>query len=217
MSRYANSRRKRLFDIVTAIIGLILAAPIIGAAWLLIKLKSPGPGFYRQTRVGKDGKTFVIHKLRTMYHDPARPFSPCLDRRDPRITPVGYWLRRLFIDELPQFWNVIVGSMSLVGPRPRAVEEDQAQAAKLDRYLERHQVKPGIFGLTKAWVPFCHDGTLALGCDLIYVQEASLARDLGIIYDILLSILRGAPPRSTNQYDAPVFVDGKIFIKQPRF
>lgn len=107
---------KRTFDLVGACVALLLLAPLLLVVALVVKLDSPGPVFFRQERVGRHGRTFRIHKFRTMRSDAGGP--PLTVGADPRITPSGRWLRRTRIDELPQFIDVLAGSMSLVGPRP---------------------------------------------------------------------------------------------------
>ena len=110
---------KRLFDLLAAVAGLLLLAPLLAAVALWIKLDSPGPVFFRQQRVGRHGVPFRIHKFRTMAHAPAAPGGPLLTvGADARITRAGRWLRRTKLDELPQLLDVLAGTMSLVGPRP---------------------------------------------------------------------------------------------------
>lgn len=135
---------KRVFDLVVSSIVLLLLSPIIGLIALSIRKDSPGPAIFRQQRAGKNGKAFTLYKFRTMYSD-ADPYetSPA-NQHDQRITRVGRFLRRTSLDEIPQFWNVLRGDMSLVGPRPEMpfiVEKYN----RLQRY--RLGIKPGITGL----------------------------------------------------------------------
>lgn len=137
---------KRCFDVVVSITALILLSPVILAAALAIKLTSPGPVFFRQERHCFNRKTFRIYKFRTM-----RPGSDAgafrqATQNDPRITPIGAFLRRSNLDELPQLLNVLRGEMSIVGPRPHAIAHDQDFEQRISNYARRHNIKPGITG-----------------------------------------------------------------------
>jgi Undecaprenyl-phosphate glucose phosphotransferase len=137
---------KRAFDLLFASIALILLTPMLIAAAVLIKLDSPGPVFFLQRRFGFNQKPFQIIKFRSMrtYEDGAVVHQAKKD--DPRVTRIGYWLRRWNIDEVPQLFNVIKGDMSLVGPRPHALSHDREFERRISTYARRHNVKPGITG-----------------------------------------------------------------------
>jgi lipopolysaccharide/colanic/teichoic acid biosynthesis glycosyltransferase len=166
---------KRAADIAGAIVLLILLSPCIALGALLVKLTSRGPAFYRQTRVGKNGREFTLFKLRSMQADAEAKTGPVWSTHaDPRVTPIGKFLRSSHIDEFPQLWNVIRGDMSLVGPRPERPEF----VAKLDWevpfYRERLLVWPGITGLAQLKLP--PDSDLESVCrkvehDIFYVQN----------------------------------------------
>ncbi|MEW5702885.1 MAG: sugar transferase [Candidatus Zixiibacteriota bacterium] len=130
---------KRAFDLVVSVVGLIILSPIFLIAALFVKLSGPGPVFFRQVRVGRGFRHFRIYKFRTMVDGASGP--PITVRGDPRVTPVGRFLRRTKLDELPQLLNVISGRMSLVGPRP---ELPQYVDAFRDDYTEILRVRPGI-------------------------------------------------------------------------
>ena len=131
-----------------------MAAPFIFVAALLVKLTSRGPAFYSQVRLGLDGRPFYIRKLRTMYHNCERLSGPCWSTaNDCRITPVGRFLRRSHIDELPQLWNVLCGEMSLVGPRPERPELIPTLARSIPGYRHRLEVRPGVTGLAQIQLP----------------------------------------------------------------
>lgn len=132
---------KRVFDFVTAGIGLVLLTPLLLFLMLLVKLTSPGPVLYRQERVGRGGKLFRIAKLRSMFEDADKGGSAITSAGDPRVTAVGRVLRRLKLDELPQLWNVLKGEMSLVGPRPEVPRYVESYSASQRRVLT---VRPGI-------------------------------------------------------------------------
>lgn len=133
---------------------LILAAPIILLAALLVKLTSRGPAFYTQTRLGLGGREYTIYKLRTMFHNCERQSGARWSTAgDPRITWLGRWLRRTHVDELPQLWNVLRGEMSLVGPRPERPEFIPHLEEALPLYHLRREVRPGVTGLAQVQLP----------------------------------------------------------------
>jgi putative colanic acid biosysnthesis UDP-glucose lipid carrier transferase len=138
---------KSLIDVIGATSALILLGPLVLAVALTIRLTSPGPAIYRQTRVGWDGATFQIWKFRTMYvHDEGPNRLTQARKDDERVTPVGAILRRTSIDELPQLFNVLGGTMSLVGPRPHSIVHDNQYSRLIDAYMSRHRIKPGMTG-----------------------------------------------------------------------
>jgi len=138
---------KLIEDKVLASILLVLFAPLLLLIGLAIKLDSRGPVLFRQARYGFNNEVIVVYKFRTMYHDrPPEEGVPQARRNDPRVTRVGRLLRRTSLDELPQLLNVIEGDMSMIGPRPHAVEHNEQYAALIGGYYGRHKVKPGITG-----------------------------------------------------------------------
>jgi Undecaprenyl-phosphate glucose phosphotransferase len=139
--------QKAIFDRLFAALTLILIAPVMVAIAIAVKFSSRGPVFFRQTRKGADGKTFRIFKFRTMRsHVQKAGVIQQATRNDPRITPLGGFLRRTSLDELPQFLNVLRGEMSVVGPRPHATEHDDYYQQIVDGYIHRYRIKPGITG-----------------------------------------------------------------------
>jgi putative colanic acid biosynthesis UDP-glucose lipid carrier transferase len=160
---------------------------------LLIKLDNPGPVFFRQERTGWNGKTFKIWKFRTMYvHQPEGGVIKQAERGDPRITRVGAILRRFSLDELPQVFNVLTGEMSLVGPRPHAVQHDFEYAQRIAAYFSRHNIKPGITGL--AQVRGYRGETREIGqmmrrveSDIEYINNWSVWMDLSILLRTVLA------------------------------
>lgn len=179
---------------------LLVAAPIIGVAALAVRLTSPGPAFYRQTRVGVDGRTFTLWKLRSMYLDADARREAYLAqtdrdgpmfkmRRDPRVTPVGRILRRYSIDELPQLWNVVSGDMSLVGPRPPLESEVATYADHVHRRLH---VRPGLTGLWQVSGRADLSWEESVRLDLRYVDNWSLAMDLLILWKTFRAVVGGS-------------------------
>lgn len=174
---------KQAFDVVVSVALLAVLSPIMALIGLLIKLASPGPVFYRQERVGRDGHPFQMLKFRTMREDAEKETGPVwAQANDPRRTWLGSWLRRWSLDELPQLFNVLRGEMSLVGPRPeRPVFVEQFQSS-LDQYFVRHKVKSGITGW--AQVNGLRGNTSIeerTRYDLYYVEQWSLLLDCKIL------------------------------------
>lgn len=191
--RRLSSIAKRLFDIVASLVLLLLTGPVILLAALLVKMDSKGPAFYRQQRVGLYGQEFWIVKLRTMRQDAeVAGQAVWAEKDDPRITRLGYWLRKLRIDELPQSWTVLKGEMSFVGPRPerRQFVEDLEQ--HLRYYAERHMVKPGITGWAQINYPYgasIEDSRHKLEYDLYYAKNYTPFLDLLILLQTVRVIL----------------------------
>jgi lipopolysaccharide/colanic/teichoic acid biosynthesis glycosyltransferase len=176
---------KRSFDIVGALIGLVLAAPVMLVAALVIRLQSAGPIFFRQERVGHKGDVFTLIKFRSMRADAEQATGPVwAQQNDPRVTPVGRYLRRTRIDELPQLLNVLAGSMSLVGPRPERPPFVEQLSERVPYFQQRHLVKPGITGWAQINYPYANsveDALQKLQYDLFYIKHRSLAFDLSIL------------------------------------
>jgi putative colanic acid biosysnthesis UDP-glucose lipid carrier transferase len=177
---------KRGFDCAIAVLTLILLSPLFLMIAIAIRMESAGPVFFRQQRGGVQGKSFIILKFRTMYHDPASAGCAQATRKDRRVTVVGHFLRRTSLDELPQFINVIKGEMSVVGPRPHAIEHDEKYASLIPSYSLRYMLQPGLTGW--AQVNRCRGETQTVEKmldrvrhDIYYVENGSLWLDLKII------------------------------------
>jgi len=183
---------KRLMDICLASLGLLLGSPLLALAAVLIKLDDGGTVFYSQQRVGKGGKPFRVHKLRTMVDEAEVITGPVwASHADPRITRVGRWLRRLRIDEVPQMWNVLKGEMSCVGPRPERPVFVEALQSKFSVYSLRHLVRPGITGWAQVRCPYAaneEDNLLKLEYDLYYLQNASMLFDIRIFLKTISTV-----------------------------
>jgi sugar transferase (PEP-CTERM system associated) len=191
--RRLSTIAKRLFDILASSLLLLLTGPIILLAAILVKLDSKGPAFYRQQRVGLFGEEFWIVKLRTMRQDAeVSGQAVWAEKDDPRITRLGYWLRKLRIDELPQTWTVLKGEMSFVGPRPERRQFVDDLEQHLRYYAERHMVKPGITGWAQINYPYgasIEDARHKLEYDLYYAKNYTPFLDFLILIQTLRVIL----------------------------
>ena len=185
---------KRATDIVVSLVGLVLGIPLILLFGLLIKLTSPGAVIYRQTRVGLGGKPYVLYKLRTMRSDAEAQGAVWADKRDARVTRVGYFLRKWRIDEIPQLFNILKGEMSLVGPRPERPEFTEKLAAFIPFYDERNLVQPGLTGWAQIRFPYAASFEAAarkLQFDLYYIKNMSFLLDVSILLRTFKTILVG--------------------------
>ncbi|MEN6626125.1 MAG: sugar transferase [Candidatus Sumerlaeia bacterium] len=185
---------KNLFDWFAAAFGLLALMPVMMLIGMMVKLTSRGPMFYRQIRVGINNQPFLIYKFRSMRVDAERDGAQWARRNDPRVTPIGRFLRRTHLDELPQLINVLKGEMSLVGPRPERPIFVSELSSKIEGYPLRLRVKPGITGL--AQVSHRYDESLEdvkkkLEYDLQYVETASLGTDVKIIWNTFRSLVTG--------------------------
>ena len=178
-----NRTLKRVEDVLGAVAGLIVAAPVIFLAALFVRRGSPGPAFYSQERCGENGRSFTIYKLRTMRENAEQSTGPVWTvENDPRRTAVGAFLRRYNVDELPQLWNVLTGDMSLVGPRPERPHFVEQFKEDISRYMWRHVCKPGMTGW--AQVNGLRGNTSIedrIRYDLYYLENWSLAFDFKIL------------------------------------
>jgi exopolysaccharide biosynthesis polyprenyl glycosylphosphotransferase len=191
---------KEFFDRLGAALLLVLLSPVLVAVALCIRRDSPGPVFFRQVRVGRDGQHFLIYKFRSMYLDAEARLAEIQHlneydgvlfkvRNDPRVTPVGRWLRRLSLDEVPQLFNVLRGDMSLVGPRPPLPEE---VAVYPDDMRRRLAVKPGMTGLWQVSGRSDLPWEEAVRLDLRYVENWSLSLDLVILMRTVAAVTRSS-------------------------
>jgi sugar transferase (PEP-CTERM system associated) len=188
------SATKRLLDVVVAGLGLVVSTPIMLVAAAAVKLTSAGPLFYHQRRVGQNGRVFTVHKFRTMRADAEAHTGPIWASKDgdARVTPVGGFLRSARVDELPQLWNVLVGEMSFVGPRPERPEFVDGLTGQIPYYGQRHVVRPGLTG----WAQVCYtygasaeDAMQKLQYDLFYIKNLSIALDLFIILTTIKTVV----------------------------
>jgi exopolysaccharide biosynthesis polyprenyl glycosylphosphotransferase len=181
---------KTVFDRLVASLLLVVSLPILSVAAALIAATSPGPIFYRQQRVGKGGGEFTLHKLRTMVDGAEAETGPVLaSHADQRVTPVGRLLRDSRIDEIPQLWNVLNGTMSLVGPRPERPKFAQEFLRTVPGYAERFQVKPGLTGLAQVNGEYHTSPEYKLKYDLAYMYNYSVWLDIRILSDTIKVML----------------------------
>lgn len=176
---------KRVFDIVVALLLIVLLAWMYVIVYVVLKCTMKGPVIFKQRRNGKDGFVFYIYKFRTMHDNREADFLQAIDD-DPRCTVFGKFLRHTRVDEIPQFFNVLIGDMSLVGPRPHMVAETDYYSALIPNYKERLKIKPGITGW--AQVNGCFGATPELwmmqkrvDCDVWYIKNHNIWLDIKII------------------------------------
>jgi putative colanic acid biosynthesis UDP-glucose lipid carrier transferase len=186
---------KRITDIALALTVLLLAAPLMLVLAALVRMSSPGPAFFKQRRYGLDGREIMVYKFRTMTVIEDGPNITQASREDARITPIGRFMRRYSLDELPQLVNVLQGQMSLVGPRPHAVAHNEEYRKLIKGYMIRHKVPPGITGL--AQVNGCRGETARvedmqarIDYDLEYLRHWSPLLDFKILFLTAIRLLR---------------------------
>lgn len=183
---------KRTLDLVLAVMGLPVAAPVMLVCMVAIRLTSPGPTILRQVRIGRHEQPFTCFKLRTMHAETR--LAPSHETPATAVTPVGAWLRRLKLDELPQLWNIIRGEMSFVGPRPCLPSQEELIAARRERGL--YTLRPGITGVAQVAGIDMSDPQRLADADAVYLEEASILLDLRLILATLTGAGRGDRVRS---------------------
>ena len=186
---------KRIMDITVGSFGLLFSLPILIPSLLVIALNSGFPVFFSQTRTGFLGREYVLYKLRTMKKDAENDGAVWANKKDSRITHVGKFLRKWRIDEIPQFWNIIIGDMSIVGPRPERPEFQEQLKKDVPHWNCRHLVKPGLTGWAQIQFEYASDlksSEEKLAYDLYYIKHASIIFDIQIILSTLRSIAKGS-------------------------
>lgn len=194
---------KRIIDIIGSGVGLLVLLPVMSALIIWIRLDSPGSAFYKQQRVGKDGRTFWLFKFRSMTHRAGGP-EVTLGNSDNRITTAGKWLRRTKLDELPQLWNVLIGDMSIVGPRPEVPRYVEKYSDEMKRVL---RVRPGLTdpaslngfdegaSLDAADDPEAHYLEVIMpqkvAMQLDYIDKANTINDLTLVARTLFRVFKG--------------------------
>jgi len=190
---------KRAVDLIGSVLGFILLSPLMILTVILVKLTSKGPILYSQTRVGKDGKNFEIYKFRTMKVDAEKATGPVwAAKNDNRLTPIGGFLRKTHVDELPQLINVLRGEMSIIGPRPERPIFVEQFKEMIDGYDNRLKVKPGITGLAQVWHRYdesIEDVKKKLKYDLLYIRKMCIWADFNIILRTFRVVVTGEGAR----------------------
>jgi sugar transferase (PEP-CTERM system associated) len=184
---------RRIVSTLTAAVGLLLFLPFLPFVVLLVRLSSPGPIFFHQTRVGMGGRNFQVHKFRTMRTDAEASGAKWATKNDPRVTKIGMFMRKTRLDEVPQLWNVLCGDMGFVGPRPERPEFVPMLAEKIPYFELRHMIRPGLTGW--AQVRYGYGATLEqarekLEYDLYYIKHMTLGLDLLIMFETVKTIVR---------------------------
>ena len=185
-----NATMKRIVDLAGALFGLIVFSPVMLLTAVLIKITSPGPVFFSQERIGLHNHPFKMYKFRSMeVQDPGRERSQWTTPHDPRVTPVGRFIRKTSIDEMPQFFNVLIGDMSLVGPRPERPLFVEKFKEEIPRYMIKHQVRPGLTGWAQV-NGYRGDTSITkrIEHDLYYIENWSLGFDFKIMF---LTVFKG--------------------------
>lgn len=182
---------KRFLDIIIAIIGLIISSPIMFIIGILIKIESPGPVLYKQVRVGLHGNYFNVIKLRSMKVDAENNGAQWAEKDDPRVTKIGKFIRRTRIDELPQLWNVLVGDMSLIGPRPERPMFTAQFNEEIPGFVKRLKVRPGITGWAQVNGGYDITPKEKFVLDCYYIDNLSFLLDLKIFLKTIKVVLTG--------------------------
>lgn len=185
---------KRLFSLIMGALAFIITSPLMLLAAIAIRLDSPGPAIFRQTRVGEHGRLFTVYKFRSMNAGSDKKDLTPAEHGDSRVTRVGKWLRRTRIDELPQLFNILKGDMAFVGPRPFVPEQEQEWVERIPFYRERWLVKPGATGwaqINRGYNATLQDNREKLAYDLFYIKNVSIGLDLYIIFATMKTLLLG--------------------------
>lgn len=186
---------KRAFDVVACSCALVVLAIPMGVIALMIKRQDPGPAIYAQTRMGKGGRPFKLYKFRSMYVDAEARGARWAAGDDPRVTPLGHKLRKTRLDEIPQFWNVVKGDMSLIGPRPERPVFHEVFCKRIDGWEQRLAVRPGITGLAQVEGGYELLPKEKARLDIEYIENRSFSLDLSIVWRTLRTMATGEGAR----------------------
>lgn len=202
--RRINFIIKRIFDFCASLVAVIILSPLLLIVSILIRIDSPGPEIYKQIRLGRDKKEFVAYKFRTMYKDSSINNLKAPKEDDPRVTRIGSFLRKTSIDELPQLFNVLNGTMSIIGPRAVPARElelriqnmlieepGEGKEAMYREYMDKRQmVKPGITGMAQAYGRSSLTAVKATELDVYYVENFSVLLDIKIFIKTVVTVLK---------------------------
>ena len=198
ISREYVQKIKRIFDFLFSGSMLLCCLPLLAATAMAIKLDSPGPIFFKQTRVGRGGKLFTLFKFRSMCTDAEKRGAKWADEKDPRVTRVGGIIRIFHIDELAQVWNIFIGDMSLIGPRPERPEFVKDLEEQVPYYGVRHSIRPGLTGWAQIKYPYgasVEDSLRKLEYDLYYIKNMSILQDIKIFLRTIGVVVMGEGAR----------------------
>lgn len=186
---------KRSSDVLFGVIGIIVSVPVIIIIGIIVKLETPGPIFYSQERLGKDGKKFYIYKIRSMYKNAEENGAQWAEKNDFRVTKVGNFIRKTRIDELPQFYNILIGDMSLIGPRPEREIFAEVFQKEIPNFHFRLRVKPGLTGWAQVNGGYDHKPHEKLQYDLYYIENKSFQLDFKILLKTVFVVIKGEGAR----------------------
>lgn len=186
---------KRAFDVCSCGVALVLLAIPMAIIAVKIRRESPGPAIYAQRRVGLNGRVFNLYKFRSMYQDAEVRGAQWAKDEDPRVTPLGRFLRNKRLDEIPQFWNVVRGDMSLIGPRPERPAFHEVFCQRIHGWEQRVMVKPGITGLAQVEGGYDLLPKEKARIDIAYIESRCLKLDLGIVFRTIRTMISGEGAR----------------------
>lgn len=186
---------KRAFDVCSCSVALVLLAIPMAVIALKIRRESPGPAIYAQRRVGLNGRVFNLYKFRSMYQDAEIRGAQWAKDEDPRVTPLGRFLRNKRLDEIPQFWNVVKGDMSLIGPRPERPAFHEVFCERISGWEQRVMVKPGITGLAQVEGGYDLLPKEKARIDIAYIENRCVKLDFGIIWRTIRTMISGEGAR----------------------
>lgn len=186
---------KRAFDVCSCSVALVLLAIPMAVIALKIRRESPGPAIYAQRRVGLNGRVFNLYKFRSMYQDAEIRGAQWAKDEDPRVTPLGRFLRNKRLDEIPQFWNVVKGDMSLIGPRPERPAFHEVFCERISGWEQRVMVKPGITGLAQVEGGYDLLPKEKARIDIAYIENRCVKLDFGIIWRTIRTVISGEGAR----------------------
>ena len=192
LSNMGNWMAKRAFDVFFSILAIIISSPVMLITVIAIKATSKGPIIYKQERIGLHNKPFLMYKFRTMYVQDVSSEEKCWTTKDdPRVTKCGHWMRKSSIDELPQFFNVLKGDMSVVGPRPERPQFVDKFKEEIPRYMVKHQVRPGLTGWAQI-SGYRGDTSIRkrIECDIYYIENWTFGFDMKIIFQTVFKVFR---------------------------
>lgn len=190
--KYFYEIYKRILDIVSSLLGLIIGLPIMIVVAIIIKVEDRGPIFYTQERLGKNEKKFLVYKMRSMRVDAEKHSgAQWAQKDDPRVTKIGKFIRKTRIDEIPQLFNILKGDMSLIGPRPERPELTYEFNKEIPGFIDRLYIKPGLTGLAQVNGGYDISPKDKLKWDIIYIRNRSLYMDIKIIFKTVGVIFTG--------------------------